>query len=87
MFLFKKRKKKFYDKIMFIYLRICILKYVHALLPFSFGHSCVNIVLFIAKDTSSCSNYVPLFLFLFSTKTIFEPKEKKKCFVILKENK
>ena len=67
----------------YVYVYTCILTYVYALLPFSFSHSHVNIVLFKAEDTSSRSYYVPFFL----QKTIFEPKAKKKCLVILKEKK
>ena len=69
----------------YVYVYTCVLTYVYALLPFSFSHSHVNNVFFKAEDTSSCSYFVPFFFFL--QKTIFEPKAKKKCFVILKEKK
>ena len=73
----------FYDKIVFIHLRICVDMYINIhtrIITLSFSHSHVNIVLFIAKDTSSRSYCVPFFFFFFFAKTIFEPKAKKKKF-------
>ena len=76
----------FCDKIVFVHLCICIYMYTNIrirIITLFFSHSHVNIVLFKAEDTSAVAT---VFLF-FLQKTIFEPKAKKKCFVILKENK
>ena len=84
----KKKKKKFYDNIVFIHLRICIHMYTNIHIR--------NITLFFQPFTCKyCTfhgnGHLQLQLlcsfFFFSVKIIFQPKAKKKRFAILKENK